>query len=162
MVSALISTMIDIYKDRKLTEHALKVYAYALAIGENEGLDAKDLEILCAASVLHDVGIPKAREIYGSHDGPYQEKEGAIIVEKVMKDMNAAEDFGKRVVWLVGHHHTPKLAGDDHLLQILMEADYLVNLSENPVKYSNPQGVKDNFFKTATGKKYITILFGLK
>ena len=54
-----ISAMID-YLNGNLheVEHLLKVYGYAKAIGEMEGLDARTQEILEIAAVVHDIGIP--------------------------------------------------------------------------------------------------------
>lgn len=158
MISVLISKMIAIYLDLRLTEHALKVYGYAMGIGGEEGLSPDDLKILCMAAVLHDIGIPKAIQIHGSAAGPYQEQEGAELAQEILHSLNVPSDISDRVIWLVGHHHTAAAAKDNLLLQILMEADYLVNMSEKPGRY-NHANIRDSFFKTSSGIMYLNNLF---
>lgn len=162
MIGRLIGEMICYYKDLKLSEHALKVYAYARGIGGEEGLGSEELEILLAAAVLHDIGIPAALKAHGSAAGPYQEKEGAAMVPAFLEAAGAPTEMTERVRWLVGHHHTEALAGEDILLQMLIEADYLVNLAEGYHPELDPGTVRDTSFKTAAGRRYITALFGLK
>lgn len=53
-------------------------------------------------------------------------KEGAILVEKFLQDVDISEVLKKRIIFLVGNNHTYKnVNGIDY--QILLEADYLVN-----------------------------------
>lgn len=54
--------------------HFLKVYAFAKAIGEQEGLPPETQRILEGAAVVHDAGIRPALEKYGSPAGPYPGK----------------------------------------------------------------------------------------
>ena len=56
--------------------HLLKVWAYAKAIGELEGLDAQTQLILEIAALTHDIACPLCRQKYGSAAAPLQEKEG--------------------------------------------------------------------------------------
>ncbi len=161
MIPELIGLMIETYQDRRLTEHALKVYGYALGIGGEEGLAGREMETLCAAAVLHDIGIPKAIEVHGSAAGPYQEKEGALLGRKLLGQVAGTEEITDEVVWLIGHHHTEEDAEGNILLQVLMEADYLVNLSESPQHHPAQAAVRDAFFKTKTGIRYINTLFSL-
>jgi len=158
-LSKLLSVMMEFYSDVRFSEHAVKCYSYAWGIGSGEGLLEQDMFILSAAAILHDVGIPKAKEIYGSGKGEFQEKEGALLVPGLLEkaDINGITE---RVVWLVGHHHTQELAEADKLLQILMEADYLVNFAEHNTSLEMIREVRKSFFKTATGKQYMIALFG--
>ena len=64
--------------------HFLKVYAFAKAIGEQEGLPPETQRILEGAAVVHDAGIRPALEKYGSPAGPYQEKEGPAVVREML------------------------------------------------------------------------------
>ena len=56
-----------------LIQHALKVYAFAKAIGEEEGLSEETQEILETAAVLHDIGIRESERKYGDADGVHQQ-----------------------------------------------------------------------------------------
>ena len=151
--------VIEYFRKPRWIEHSVKVYAYALGIGGEEGLGGADLTVLCAAALLHDVGIPAAKEKYGSAAGEYQEAEGARLTPELLEKAGVPEPLHERIAWLVGHHHHKELAPDDIVLQILMEADYLVNLVEGNVKEKTPAEVHDSFFRTDTGKRYLHALF---
>ena len=118
-----ISAMID-YLNGNLheVEHLLKVYGYSKAIGELEGLDARTQEILEIAAVVHDIGIPRAIEKYGSDAGPYQEELGPAEARRLLENIGCDEALIDRVCVLVGRHHThTDVDGLD--CRILLEAD---------------------------------------
>jgi len=155
--------MMQYYGDIRLSQHAIKAYAYAQGIGIGEGLSDKDMLILSSAAILHDIGIPQAIKLHGSAKGEHQEREGALLVPEMLEYAGlCATDVIERVTWLVGHHHTASLSDSDILLQILMEADYLVNLAEGNRPIEMAQEIRDTFFKTDTGKEYISALFAIK
>ncbi|MCL2707599.1 MAG: HD domain-containing protein [Defluviitaleaceae bacterium] len=149
------------FNDTRYSEHSLKAYAYAGLIGCGENLCGDELQILSAAALLHDVGIPRALEIFGSAEAKYQEAEGAKIAPALLCKAGFAGDDVDKIAWLVANHHNESLAPGDALLQILIEADHLVNLSEGKQPTEKIFGVKDGFFKTETGKNLISALFGL-
>ena len=153
--------MMQYYNDVHYSEHALKVYAYAHNIAVGENLSEGETLILSAAAILHDIGIPRAIKLHGSAKAEFQEKEGALLVPELLKQAGVHNDIRERVSWLVGHHHTEALAEKDLLLQILMEADYLVNLAGENTTTEKRLEVSKAFFKTGTGKQYITALFNL-
>ena len=65
-----------------------------------------------------------------------------------------------RVAYLVGHHHTyTNINGMDY--QILVEADFLVNLYEDSVPKAAAQNALDKIFKTQTGKTICKEMFVL-
>ena len=65
-----------------------------------------------------------------------------------------------RVAYLVGHHHTyTNINGMDY--QILVEADFLVNLYEDSVPKAAAQNALDKIFKTQTGKTICKEMFAL-
>jgi HD superfamily phosphodiesterase len=160
-LSNLLAVMMEHYGDIRLSEHALKAFAYARGIGGGEELPGNDLFILSAAAILHDIGIPRAIELHGSAAAEFQEKEGALLAPEKLALAGIQNDIADRVAWLVGHHHTADLAGGDLLLQILMEADYLVNLAEGRKTAEDAAQIRDAFFKTKTGQRYISALFSL-
>lgn len=146
--------------DLRRIQHMVKVYGFASAIGTLEGLSDQELFVLETAAILHDIGIKISVEKYGSSMGKYQEEEGPPAAESLMRDM-AKTDFGgfseeqiERVKFLIGHHHTYDIPRDlDY--QILIEADFLVNLYENPDKYGSPAETLEKHFKTETGKQML-------
>ena len=63
--------------------------------------------------------------------------------------------------YLVGHHHTYKnIEGMDY--QILVEADFLVNLYEEGVKKEAALAARENIFRTKTGVWTLNTMFGLE
>lgn len=155
----LIKKMIDYNSlDPKRVNHALKVYALARSIGLLENVDEKTLSIIEAASILHDIGIRIAEAKYQSTAGAYQEKEGVIIAESMLRGENIDEDVIQRVLYIIGHHHSyDKIDGID--FQILVEADLLVNIYEDRINVLDIQHLKKKYFKTSTGIGYLNSLY---
>ena len=150
-----ISAMIE-YLNGNLheVEHMLKVYGYAKAIGEMEGLDACTQEILEIAAVVHDIGIPRDIEKYGSDAGPYQEELGPAEARRLLENIGCDEALIERVCTLVGRHHTyTDVDGLD--CRILLEADYLVNAAFNHHSQKAVLAAKESFFRTETGIRFL-------
>ena len=64
----------------------------------------------------------------------------------------------ERVAWLVGHHHTyTDIDGADY--QILVEADFLVNLFESNHPAETQREVYRRIFKTEGGKQLFRAMF---
>lgn len=139
--------------------HFLKVYAFAKAIGEQEGLPPETQRILEGAAVVHDAGIRPALEKYGSPAGPYQEKEGPAVVREMLTKLGDwTPEETERICTLVGRHHTYE--GIDGLdCQILIEADFLVNLYEEGETAQAAEQVKRKIFRTAAGTRFLEELF---
>lgn len=158
-IGLLINKMIEYYKgDIKRINHFIKVYGYAKAIGENEISDKRTLEILEVAAVVHDIGIKISEEKYGSSSGEYQQKEGPAIAEKMLGELEYDKEFIERVCWLIAHHHTYNdIIGIDY--QILVEADFLVNIFEDRMNDKQQESIKQKIFKTKTGKQYFENMF---
>lgn len=144
--------------NRRDISHFLKVYAYAKTIGEAEGLDKKTQEILEVAAVIHDIACPLCREKYGSVAGPLQEAEGMILAKTFLLAFDVDEAFAKRVIYLVGHHHTlDEINGLDY--QILIEADYLVNADESAYPEADIHEMMEQIFKTKTGTELLRSMY---
>lgn len=130
--------------------HFMKVWAFARAIGEKELGDETALAVLETAAILHDIACPLCREKYGSALPDMQEKEGGPMTEEFLRDFALTEDFKKRVVWLVGHHHTlSEVETMEH--RILLEADYLVNAHEAKHGMDTIHSDERTIFRTPTG-----------
>ena len=130
--------------------HFLKVYAYAKAIGELEGLEAGQQKILEIAAIVHDIPCPLCRAKYGNAGGKLQEKEGPALARAFLQEFGLSAGEIDRVCWLVGHHHTIEAVdGLDH--RILLEADYLVNADEHGLPRENIENALETIFRTESG-----------
>ena len=141
-------------------EHFVKVWSYAKTIGELEGLDSETQFILEAEAITHDIACPVCREKYGNADGKLQEKESPALISAFFSDTDLTEAQVERMSFVVSHHHT--YDGVDGLdWQILLEADYIVNASENGYSKENIQKFLDTHAETAAGKRLIREVFCL-
>lgn len=160
-VSEIAEKMIE-YSEGNLHDinHFLKVYAYARTIGEREGLGAEEQRTLEIAALLHDIACPLCRAKYGNTNGKNQEREGAVLAEEFLRGADLPESCRERVVYLVGHHHTPAgVDGPDY--QILLEADYLVNADESGYSAGNLRSALTGLFRTRTGRALLCAVYGL-
>lgn len=145
--------------DPKRIQHFTKVHSYARLIGIGEELDDASLFILEAAAYTHDIGIRVAEEKYGRYDGKLQEQEGPIIAQKMLSQLGFENYIVERICFLIGHHHTyDNIDGLDY--QILVEADFLVNLYEDDAGNRAIDKAYKRIFKTETGKKIFRLMFG--
>ena len=143
----------------KRIQHFTKVHSYARLIGIGEELDDASLFILEAAAYTHDIGIRVAEEKYGRCDGKLQEQEGPIIAQKMLSQLGFENYIVERICFLIGHHHTyDNIDGLDY--QILVEADFLVNLYEDDAGNRAIDKAYKRIFKTETGKKIFRLMFG--
>lgn len=147
----LIEEMMGYYAgDPKRIQHFLKVYTFAKMIGEEEALPPEELFILRTAAIVHDIGIKVSEEKYGSSAGKYQEKEGPAVAEPLLLSCGYEEEVIDRVLFLIANHHTyDRIEGADY--QILVEADFLVNLYEDGCSRETAENVKRNIFRTKAG-----------
>ena len=91
-------------------------------------------------------------------DNAKTEREATAYSEKLLTAAGYTPEETERVAWLVGHHHTyDPIEGMDH--QILVEADFLVNLHEDS---SSPEAIRrtrDTIFRTDAGKHLCQTMF---
>lgn len=161
MISSLIDEMIAYDKgDPRRIQHFMKVHDFARTIGQLEGLDEQTLYILESAAVVHDIGIHVCEEKYGSCEGKLQEKEGPALAKELLERLGYEQEVINRICYLVGHHHTyTNIDGIDY--QILVEADFLVNLYEDGVSPDAVRKAYQNIFQTENGRKICRNMFGL-
>lgn len=145
--------------DPKRINHFMKVYAYASFIGERERLSSGEMEILKAAAVLHDIGIHNAEQLRGSSAGKYQELEGPPVAADILLSLGASEEFTQKVCNMVGRHHT-YTGIDSARLQILIEADFLVNIYEDNMDCEAVSSVRKKIFRTESGKMLLDEIYG--
>lgn len=161
MLNKLHFEMIRLYSgDANRIQHFCKVHSYAKLIGEMEKLDADTLFILEAAALTHDIGIHYCEEKYGDCSGKLQEKEGPAIAAKLLADLHFEKRVSERVQYLIAHHHTyDDIDGIDY--QILVEADFLVNLFEGGLSGQAIEHAYKNIFQTNSGKNICREMFHL-
>lgn len=156
----LIQAMIEYDKgDAMRIQHFMKVHDFATAIGKLEGIDNDVLFILETAAIVHDIGIHISEEKYGSCIGKYQEMEGPAEADKLLHKVGGyTEKQIDRVKFLIAHHHTYKdISGMDY--QILVEADFLVNIYEDRLSKESVNHVREKIFKTSAGKDFLDNIF---
>ena len=141
-------------------DHLIRVWTYAKTIGELEGLDANTQYILEVSAITHDIACPLCREKYGNTNGKHQEEEGVPMVRSFLSDSGMSEEQIERVAYLVGHHHTfHDIDGIDY--QILIEADYIANASENGYSKMNVANFMNKIMTTESGKRLTKAVFCL-
>ena len=147
--------------DPKRIQHTTKVHAYASLIGKCEGLDDEMLFILESAALVHDIGIRESERKYGYQNGKLQEQEGpAVARDLLMRIGGYSEQQIERICWLIAHHHTYHVC-EDMDYQILIEADFLVNLYEDNESMNAMRAVHRNIFRTESGTRMLETMFGI-
>lgn len=159
MEDKLFMEMIRYYSgDAKRIQHFVKVHAFAKLIGEMEQLDEKTMKILETAAYVHDIGIKPAERKYGKSNGKLQEQEGPSVAREMLVKLGFEDKITERVCYLVGHHHTyTNIEGMDY--QILVEADFLVNLYEDHSNMETVNSVYHKIFRTESGKQICKTMF---
>ncbi|MBP2030410.1 HD superfamily phosphodiesterase [Methanohalophilus levihalophilus] len=136
--------------DVRRINHALKVYAFASCIARKENLNTEKITIVEIAAILHDIGIVEAEKKYNSTAGKYQEMEGPLVARELLSDTGISAEMLERICYLIGNHHSYQNI-DDLDLQVLIEADFLVNIFEDGMPENSIRSVRDKYFKTKTG-----------
>ena len=141
-------------------DHLIRVWTYAKTIGELECIDKDTQFILEVAAITHDIACPLCREKYGNTNGKYQEEEGVPMTKAFLSDCGMSEGQIDRVAFLVGHHHTlQEIDSIDY--QILIEADYIANATENRYSRENIENFMSKIMKTESGKRLTQDIFCL-
>ena len=146
--------------------HFLKVFAFAKTIAEGEDVDDATKEIMDAKNKeIRDLkeenrNLRKFEMLYNSRNvsGPHQEVEGPPIALEMLPACGYTHGQTERICYLIGHHHTyTNINGIDY--QILVEADFLVNIFESGMTHEAAEKVYENIFRTKTGKQLLKDLF---
>jgi HD superfamily phosphodiesterase len=159
MKNEVIMKMIEYFQtDVRRINHTLKVFDFACIIAHEQSLDKKTKKIISYTAILHDIGIKNAEKKYNSSMGKYQESEGPPIARNILSDLNISEEIIDRVCYIIGNHHS-YLKIDSIDFQIIVEADMLVNIFEENMSKDAIEKIKENIFKTETGKKLISTMY---
>ena len=140
--------------------HALKVYGFAGTICREEKLKESEIFSSELAAILHDIGIPEAERKYNSFAGKYQEMEGPSIARSIMEKLPIDPEIIDRVCYMIGNHHSyNKIDGQD--FQILVEADFLVNIFEDKMDQRMIESIRKKNFRTTAGIFILNMLYSL-
>lgn len=146
--------------DPKRIQHFIKVHSFARLIGKQEKLSDEMMKALETAAILHDIGIHEGERLYGRNDGEIQQKLGLVIAKEILESVGGYEDVAERVMHLIARHHTyTDIDGKD--LQILIEADFIVNLYEDSASKNAVRNAYEKIFVTESGKKILKDSFGI-
>lgn len=138
--------------------HFMKVYSFARLIAEAEGVDEHTMFIIETVALMHDIGIRPSIIKYGSSEGSYQQEEGVMPARLILEDAGYEEDDIARICFLIAHHHTyTEIDGIDY--QILVEADFLVNIYEDLNNPEMVEAIKEKIFHTAQGTKMLEDMY---
>ena len=124
-------------------------------------LDARTQFVLESAALVHDIGIRPAETKFGSCSGALQEQEGPAEARRLLENLDIDPDVVNRVCFLVGHHHTYTDIHDPDY-QILVEADFLVNLYEDNESKHAASAALRRIFRTPSGSRICKTMFGLE
>jgi HD superfamily phosphodiesterase len=157
----LIPEMEKVFADiPRMIEHTNTVLGHALDIQEQEG---GNIAIVRAAAILHDVGIPRAREVHGSSSGRYQEIEGPPIAREILSRLGYQPQQIDHICGIVANHHSdtdPAIVNTVEF-KILWDADWLVNFPGRHREASQEQKAAaiDEIFKTTRGRELAREMF---
>lgn len=138
------------------TQHILKVYALAKLLGECAGLGEEERRILQAAAILHDIPIKYCKEHdQGDACQANQQKEAPRLVQAFLQRAGYAPVYRTPVLELVMNHHC-YTAPRSQLLQLLIEADLIVNAYETPLSEERWAEFQ-NLFRSDAGKALFSL-----
>lgn len=125
----LVKELVDfLCNDHRRIEHALDVLHHAEIIMQDR--EDYDNDIVIASALLHDVGIKPSEAELGYNNGKTQEKYGPPIAGVILTKIGFPSEKIEKVKEIIGNHHSPSKY--DYIeLEILKEADKLVNILEN-------------------------------
>lgn len=142
----------------KRIQHFIKVHRLAQLIGRAERIDLHAQFVLECAALVHDIGIGPCEVKYGHCTGALQEREGPAYARELLRGLGMADADIERVCYLVAHHHTYDcIEGIDY--QILVEADFLVNLYEQRASLDAVEQALTRIFRTAAGSELCRRMF---
>lgn len=161
MIQTLTQKMIEYFSgDPKRIQHFIKVHSFARYIGLRERLSEQEQFLLECAALLHDIGIKPAEEQYGECGGKLQERLGPPEAEKILRGLDFPPQDIERICFMIAHHHTyDNISGRE--LQILIEADFIVNLYEDSESLKSVQTVYRKIFHTESGKALLRTVWAL-
>lgn len=158
--SEVMNKMIDYNApDIKRINHSLKVFSFTQALCLKEKVTS-DIQLISGISgLLHDIGIHNAEKKYNSSAWNYQEQEGPAVAKELLTNISIEPEIKERCFFIISKHHSYKeIDGID--FQILVEADFFVNIDEDGENNTGTKVLAEDVFKTISGKKMLKKLYG--
>lgn len=157
--TCIMNEMMTYYNDcTRRVNHFLKVWAFTRQIALSEHVPEETLFLLEVTALMHDIGIKPSEEKYASSSGHYQEIEGPGAARPILEKYAFTPEQTDRICYLIGHHHTYKnIDGIDY--QILVEADFLVNIFEDSLSAASVEAIRKNIFRTKSGIQCLDTLY---
>lgn len=148
-----------IYEDghKRRTQHILKVLSLTSYLAECEKLSDKDTIIIKASAILHDIAIKKCKEKYNEAGQILQQKEAPDIVFSMLSKADYDPSFKDEILSLVLSHHDYKNIKSFNQ-QLLIEADLLTNLLEDP-EFNIDKKTLLTIFKSECGIELLNTFF---
>jgi hypothetical protein len=158
-IEQVLGAMISYYgSDVRRINHFLKVYGFAKILGVMEGLDGDTREILEIAALTHDIGIRNSERKFGDASGAHQQTEGPPEARAMLAALGVGAKKTERVCWLIARHHTyDAIDGADY--QLLVEADFLVNIFEDNMSVGAVRSIRGRIFRTPSGLRLLDGLY---
>ncbi len=117
-----LSTAMDA-RDPITAGHSSRVTLYSLAIGEVLGYSEKQLEVLNAAALLHDIGKIGVPEVILFKDGQLNDEEYKIIQTHALHSLNILEKIhfvrGQKDIPMMSATHHERLDGSGYPLGLI-------------------------------------------
>ncbi|HWQ65123.1 MAG TPA: HD domain-containing protein, partial [Methanospirillum sp.] len=159
MITGIMADMVRYFDgDVRRINHALKVHSFAQMIASESNIEDSKKILVSIAAILHDIGIKEAERKYNSSSGKHQEIEGPPIARQILSLYQLDLDQIERICFLIGNHHTYQ-AIDDIDFQILVEADFLVNIFEDSMSLESVSNIRKKIFKTESGTRILTEMY---
>lgn len=138
------------------TQHILKVFALSKLLGETEKLSVEEQQVLQAAAILHDIAIKYCKEHFnGDASQVRQKQEAPHLVSQFLAEANYLPSYVPKILQLVQQHHDYDQPRSKEL-QLLMEADLIVNCYESPPTPKKTQYIQ-SIFRTKAGKELLAL-----
>ena len=103
-----------------------------------------------------DIAIKYCKEHYnGDASQNNQQREAPHLVQRFLSEANYLPSYIPQITELVLHHHDYELP-KSQLLQLLMEADLIVNCYESELRPEKAESIQQ-IFQTATGKELLEL-----
>lgn len=145
-------------QDARRINHAVKVYGFAATISALENMSAKEQLVVDYTAILHDIGIKESEAKYNSSAGNYQEIEGPPIAKMILSENRVSVPIIERVCFIIGHHHSYNLI-DGKDFQVLVEADFIVNIFEDNLQRDSVDSIRKRIFKTSAGIEMLETIY---
>ena len=137
--------------DRRRVDHALMVLDWA---GQILAETPASREVVEAAAILHDVGIPAAEQKHGSSAAKWQELEGPPVAERILRAHSADDATILHVCEIIANHHSDG-GIDTPEFRIIWDADWMVNTASRirQADADERHRMIETIFKTPRGRE---------